>query len=116
MSESRLNIKFNTGNLDTVINIQSPTNTFSSTTGEQLTTYSTLKTVFGCIENMAGEEMQSDNVQIGTDIYKVTIRYSSVSLLYRLNFDSQYYNIKRIEQIGRKRFTVLYCELIKTMS
>ena len=75
--------------------------------GGQSTSYSTLTTVWGKVENLSGSEGFFGDQIRDTSSFRFTIRFlSSLTTKHRISYDSKTFNITYIKDIeeGRNKF------------
>ncbi len=89
------------GRLDRQITLQKPTTT-KDDYGEEQTTWSDYRTVWGSIQEQSGREMFEAGKLAEIDaVFKV--RYlSEITREWRLKYDGQVYDITNIKELGRK--------------
>lgn len=97
----------NIGALDRKITIQTPTNVVSSTTGERNQTWDTLESVWATVTYPKGstERVEGQDQARVTAITPVefTIYYrTDVNETMRILWDSEYYDIQRINKVGQR--------------
>ena len=98
------------GKLDHRIDIEGYTETFDAFNAP-IQTYSVLATVSAQRIEGSGSEIVENNQVTGKANIKWRIRYlSGVTLKHRVKYDSRYFNIQRIEVIGRKEGLMLHTE------
>jgi SPP1 family predicted phage head-tail adaptor len=93
----------NIGRMDREIVIETPTFSQSDEYGEPTTTWATWNTVWANVYTGGGREFeaaQQTNAEIDTQFQ---IRYvAGLSPKMRISYNSQYYDILRIEEVGRR--------------
>ena len=98
------------GKLDHRIDIEGYTETFDAFNAP-IQTYSVLATVSAQRIEGSGSETIENNQVRGKANIKWRIRYlSGVTLKHRVKYDSRYFDIQRIEVIGRKEGLMLHTE------
>lgn len=103
------------GTLDKVIIIQSRTET-KDASGQGVPTWSNFVTVYADILEVRDEEAVRANQKMGIVELKMRIRYyPSVTTTMRVSYNSNYYNIKGVQELGRKDGMMLFVELQKNM-
>jgi SPP1 family predicted phage head-tail adaptor len=107
----------NIGNLDRRIVLQAPTATVNDY-GERTNTWGTLATVWASIERKAsasernsGEQLVS--LQSVTFIIRNSTQVSSLDMSHRVSYNSEYYNILAVQEVGRKEKLRVITELIE---
>ena len=99
------------GKLDRRIVIQSETIARDDFGGED-PTWSTLATVWAGIEYRSGTETNEADQMVSMNKIMFTIRYrTDITARMRIYYNSVYYYITLVEQLGRQEGTVLHCEL-----
>lgn len=92
----------NIGRLDKRIKHQIRTVTTDDWNHENIT-WSTRATIWASVNFRSGRETQSADQRVNVDRVFFSIRYKSdVSVLDRIEYDGQYYDIESIETIGRR--------------
>ena len=97
----------NIGALDRKIVIQTPTTVRSATTGEATQTWATLATVWATVtypsQNFSGNEGQEMGRETATIPVNFTIWHrNDVNEGMRISYDSQYFDITRINKVGQR--------------
>jgi SPP1 family predicted phage head-tail adaptor len=102
-----------TGRLDKRIVIQSVVIT-PDATGEPISVYSTLATVWAFQQSQSAKEIYNAGMQrVAEEISIWNIRYrSDITVLMRVVHNSKVYDIKGISEIGRKDGLMLITEAI----
>lgn len=77
--------------------------------GQRTPVWSTLATVWAKVAYDSGEEKIEGNEKVAVRHTKFFIRYLGVTEKMRVVYDSSYYDIRSIEEIGRERYLVLRC-------
>lgn len=99
------------GDLDRRIIIESET-IIRDEWGDEISTWATLATVWAKIQFNTGAEVTEADQQVSLNRIFFTVRYrTDITARMRINYDSQYYTIKYISQLGRQVGTILHCEL-----
>lgn len=98
------------GDLDRRITIQQAT-TASDVFGEQVETWSTYRKVWAKLSYESGNEFFEADQKTAVRTVKFTVRYdSSITEVMRISYNSAYYDIRSIEEVGRNRYLVLKTE------
>jgi len=96
----------NIGALDRKITIQSKTDTVSGTTGERVPVWATYAQVWATVtypKNQASDEKNENGKRVATTPVEFTIYHrSDITELMRVYFDSQYFDIMRINRAGQR--------------
>jgi phage head-tail adaptor, putative, SPP1 family len=98
--------------LDTTIYLQSFTTSADAYGGlpKTWTTYATEKARLKWAATGSGEEYDK-HVNLGVTRIEFTIRWrSGVSLKHRVLYDSDYYDIRKVEELGRRKFITITAE------
>lgn len=92
------------------LQLQSPTAT-RDTGGGVTESYTTLKTIFGSIKPVSGQERYRQGKLQESVTHEIIVRHrSDISTNYRLVYDSRNFNIRNIRNIDeRNRFMLLLC-------
>lgn len=100
-----------TGTMNRKIIIQSSASSSKQDTGERILAWSTFKTVYAAVSESAnGETLEGGKVTATTGT-TFTIRYvSGVTAKMRILYNSEYYNITGISDIGRNRYLAIKTE------
>ena len=95
------------GNLDRRIRIEQYSEVTDSW-GQRTRVWSTLDTVWAMVRYESGsEELEADQM-VAVRLTKFTVRYSSsYNEKLRVIYDGNIYDVRSIEELGRKRFQVL---------
>jgi len=98
------------GDLDRRITLQVAT-TASDVFGEEIETWSTYREVWAKLAYVRGDEQFEAMEKTAVRVEKFFVRYDSgITEKMRVYWDSVYYDIRAIEQLGRKEYLVLKCE------
>lgn len=104
----------NIGHMDRRIELQTSTESVN-TYGERADSWATFATVWAAIVYKGGSEKVSGDQVSATNKVEFRIRYSSttnrVLASDRVLYNSQYYQILAVEEIGRREGLTLICEL-----
>lgn len=96
----------NIGALDSKITIETPTETTSSTTGERTIAWTTLASVWATVRYPSGSgsnEGMEQSRETSTIPVEFTIWYrTDVTEKMRVNFDSNYFDIQRVNRAGQR--------------
>lgn len=97
----------NIGALDRLITIQTPTNVTSSTTGERTQTWATLASVWATVTYSPSEMQSSEGMSEGRETASTPVNFTiwhrtDVNEKMRVLWDSEYYDIKRINKVGQR--------------
>ena len=98
--------------LDTTIYLQSFTTAADSYGGltKTWTTYATEKARLNWTATGSGEDYDK-HVNLSVSRIEFTIRCrSSVSVKHRVLYDSEYYDIRKITELGRRRYLIITAE------
>ncbi len=94
------------GRLDRYITIEQPTYTVDQTTHQKkLSSWATYKTVWAALVNKQSSEVVEAGQIIFKNMHEFRIRYydaESVKADMRISYNSDYYNIVGIKELGRK--------------
>lgn len=101
------------GNLRERVTLQERVET-TSPSGEPITTYETIATVFARVEPLKGLEKATTAQTVATQAYNVHVRYrDDLSVLDRVQWNGQDLDIKAISNPDeRRRFLQLDCEAV----
>lgn len=103
------------GLLDKRIVIQSQTQT-QDTYGAAVVTWATFKTVWADVIEAKNDEKFIASQKMDSVDYKMRIRYvSGVTTSMRVVFNSENYDIKGVQELGRKDGLMLFVALHKNM-
>ena len=98
------------GELDRRITIQESTATTDSY-GEETLVWSTYRKVWAKLGYVSGNETFEADQKTAIRTEKFFVRYDScITEKMRISWDSGYYDIRAIEQLGREKYLVLKCE------
>tara|TARA_R110002020_G_scaffold42273_1_gene124085 strand:+ start:517 stop:846 length:330 start_codon:yes stop_codon:yes gene_type:complete len=107
----------NIGSLDRRIVLQEPTTTVNDY-GERTNSWGTLASVWASIERKSSASETNSGEQL-VSLQSVTflIRYSSVvaglNMSHRVSYNSEYYNILAVQEVGRRDQLRIITELIE---
>jgi len=95
------------GALDRRIVIQTGAETVTDN-GERTVSWSTYHTCWAGLDYGAGDEGYDTDQRTASNTINFKIRYKTgITEKMRISYDSAYYNILHIEEVGRERFLIL---------
>ena len=94
------------GNLDRYIVIESPTYSISADTNDKYVSgWTTYKSCFASYKHMQSQEVFESGQMVAKDTYEWKVRYydaPDVKMDMRILYDSEYYYLVGIKELGRK--------------
>lgn len=99
------------GSLNRKIIIQTSFYTSKQDSGERNEQWTTYATVYASIGESSGGEALETNQVAATNNTTFTIRYKAgIKTKMRIQYNDELYNIKGIEEIGRRRYLIIKTE------
>tara|TARA_B100000780_G_C20906189_1_gene360688 strand:- start:43 stop:357 length:315 start_codon:yes stop_codon:yes gene_type:complete len=101
----------NPGKLDRKITLQNRTVGSTNAFGEPVVTFPTLSVVYASIDDRGGKEKEEaeKDTAIGKAVFIIRFR-TDVSTTTQISYNSEIYDIRAINEHGRKRFLELITE------
>ena len=97
----------NIGALDRYITIEYPVRSQSSTTGEMTDTWTTLASVYATVTYPTSSTTRTEGNEQGRETTETPVEFiiwfrSDINESMRVSYDSEYYNIMRINKVGQR--------------
>lgn len=101
----------NIGNLDKLITIEYDTGNTKNEGGEPVPDWQTYCQAWAKIESKSGSEAYEAEQLVGTIVKEFTIHYQSgITQKMRVSYNSEYYDISYIAELGREQYLVITAE------